>query len=79
VGVLARKIGDPAYGGYIGNELAFAFPLVVFVACAREIVGIQIHWEIDGHGALPVEDAWLERDEVYNSGSNLRVRIPSLD
>lgn len=31
VGALARKIGDPAYGGDIGNELAFLFTLVVFV------------------------------------------------
>lgn len=31
VGVLARKIGDPAYGGDIGNELAFAFTLVVYL------------------------------------------------
>ncbi|OIW31482.1 hypothetical protein CONLIGDRAFT_226507 [Coniochaeta ligniaria NRRL 30616] len=31
VGVLARKIGDPASGGDIGNELAFLFTLVVFV------------------------------------------------
>ncbi len=31
VGVLARKIGDPASGGDIGNELAFLFTLIVFV------------------------------------------------
>lgn len=31
VGVLARKIGDPAYGGDIGNELALIFTLVVYV------------------------------------------------
>lgn len=31
VGVLAKKIGDPAFGGDIGNELAFVFTLVVYI------------------------------------------------
>ncbi|KAH8881557.1 putative nucleoside transporter [Thozetella sp. PMI_491] len=31
VGVLARMIGDPAFGGDIGNELAFLFTLVAYI------------------------------------------------
>ena len=31
VGVLAAKIGDPAYGGDIGNQLAFAFTLITYI------------------------------------------------
>jgi purine-cytosine permease-like protein len=31
VGVIARMIGDPLFGGDIGNELAFAFTLLTYI------------------------------------------------